>query len=80
MKRGSNANYAKLSSSSKLYVDNEFTPDASSIFWNENVSPKIQGELGRYANSTWRRVQHIIKDKKSLLQFFGVKGISPNDI
>lgn len=80
LKRGSNTDYAKLSSTTKLYVDNEFTPDASSILWPDYVSPKVMGELGRYANATWKRVQHIVKDKKCLLKFFGQQGITPSDI
>ena len=46
----------------------------------DNASPKIKGEIGRYASSSWMRVPDLMEDKNTLSKFFGTQGISPLDI
>jgi hypothetical protein len=37
----------------------------------DNASPKIKGEIGRYAKSSWMRVPDLMEDKNTLSKFFG---------
>jgi hypothetical protein len=78
-------NFAKLTQfhlngTMRLYSDPDFTSDPTSIIWNDYASPKLLAEVGKYQKVGWKRVQSIVKDKKCLNRFFGLKGISSRDV
>jgi hypothetical protein len=61
MKKGTQLGYTKKKYGyDTQYVDSEFTPDASSIIWMDYATPKIKGEIGRYANNSWMRVPDLL--------------------
>jgi Calpain family cysteine protease len=85
LNRGQSQNFARLSSTFangtvRPFVDVDFPADGTSMYWQDYVSPKIIGELGRYRRIAWKRIQNIVKDKKCLNYFFGTQGINPFDI